>query len=109
MSSEAISFDQEEVLWEKGILGEDNPELLQNTLVYLLGISFALRGGDEHWRLRCLKFDPQINVMVDEKGVKFLSFTEDLKMKTNQGGCLGRLSNRDISKFMGILRTPTAT
>ena len=45
MSSDPISFGQEEVLWEKGILGEQSPEQLRNTVLYLLGISFVLRGG----------------------------------------------------------------
>ena len=45
MSSDPISFEQEEVLWEKGILGEQTPDQLRNTVLYLLGISFALRGG----------------------------------------------------------------
>lgn len=71
-------------------LDEQSPEQLRNTVLFLLGISFALRGGDEHRRLRCPGFDLQINVLKDEKGVKFLSFSEDLKSKTNQGGLSGR-------------------
>ncbi len=45
LSSDPITFEQEEVLWEKGILGEQSPDQLRNTVLYLLGISFALRGG----------------------------------------------------------------
>ncbi len=86
MISEPISFDQEEILWRSDILGEQNPDQLRHTVLYLIGLSFALRGGDEHRHLRCPGFNPQINVMTDEKGVKYLSYTEDLKSKTNQGG-----------------------
>ena len=90
MVSEPISFDQEEILWKTDVLGEQNPDQLWCTVLYLIGLSFALRRGDEHRRLRCLGFDPQITVLTDEKGVKYLSYTEDIKSKTNQGGLAGR-------------------
>ena len=50
--SEIISFAVEELLWEKGVLGEDNPEQLLWTVLYLIGLCCALRGGSEHWNLR---------------------------------------------------------
>ncbi len=90
MVSEPISFDQEEVLWKSGMLGEQNPDQLRCTVLYLIGLSFALHGGDEHHCFRCPGYNPQINVLTDEKGVKYLSYTEDLKSKTNQGGLAGR-------------------
>ena len=90
MVSEAISFDQEEILWKSNVLGEQNADQLRCTVLYLISLSFALHGGDEHRRLRCLGFDPQISVLTDEKGVKYLSYTEDTKSKTNQGGLAGR-------------------
>lgn len=37
---------------EKGILGTDTPEKLRDTLLFLLGLNFALRGGAEHYNLR---------------------------------------------------------
>ncbi len=101
LSSDPISFDQEEVLWSRGILGEQDPTQLRNTVMFLLGISFALLGGDEHRRLRCPGFDPQINVLRDEKGVKFLSFTEDLRTKTNQGGLSGKRNKARTLKIYG--------
>lgn len=45
--STPITVDQEELMWSTGVLGEDNPDTLRNTVMYLLGISFALRGGEE--------------------------------------------------------------
>ncbi len=44
-SSAAISFVDEELLWQKGVLGTDSPDQLRETLLYLLGINFALQGG----------------------------------------------------------------
>ncbi len=43
-----ISFADEEKMWLNGSLGEDTPEKLQNTVMYLLGLSCALRGGDRN-------------------------------------------------------------
>ncbi len=85
-SANAISFDQEDILWSKNVLGEDNPKQLRDTVLYLVGISFALRGGEEYRKLRCPPFDPQIRVKVDVDGRKFLEYIEDPKSKTNQGG-----------------------
>ncbi len=40
-----ISTDEEEVMWSKNILGEDTPTKLRDTVLYLLGLGLALRGG----------------------------------------------------------------
>ena len=37
-----ISMDIEKKLWEKNILGEENPEKLRNMVLYLVGINCAL-------------------------------------------------------------------
>ena len=47
-----ISGDEEEILWSKGLLGEDDPRTLVTTLVYLFGKYFSLRSGEEHRELR---------------------------------------------------------
>ncbi len=46
-------------------------------------------GGDEHNRLCCPDFNPQVFIETDDKGVKFMLFNEDLTSKTNQGGLSG--------------------
>ena len=62
ISSEGI----EERLWSDGLLGDDNPQQLVDTLVFVLGLHLALRGRDEHRRLR---FDPpQITVQTGSNG-----------------------------------------
>ena len=50
--AQVISLDYENQLWMKGILGEDTPDKLRNTVLYLLGVNLALRAGDEHYGLR---------------------------------------------------------
>ena len=43
--AEPITFEEEKILSEKGILGERTPQSLLDTMVYMNGLYFALRGG----------------------------------------------------------------
>ena len=83
--AEAIPVESEDEMWKKGILGEENLIQLRHNVMYLLGLGFALQGGEEHRNLRAPGFDPQITVQKG-KGQKFLLYQEDWKSKTNQGG-----------------------
>ncbi len=49
--AEILSQDEEEALWEKGLLGDATPQTLLDTMVFCNGLYFALRSGQEH-RLR---------------------------------------------------------
>ena len=50
--AQIITVQEENKLWETGVLGSDKPETLVDTLFYLIGMHFALRGGQEHRNLR---------------------------------------------------------
>ncbi len=39
-----ISITDEEEMWDFGVLGEETPDVLRNTVMYLIGLTFALRG-----------------------------------------------------------------
>ena len=41
----------EEQLWKNGLLGSSNPQALVDTMLYMNGLYFALRSGDEHRQL----------------------------------------------------------
>ena len=43
---------EEEILWQKGILGDHTAEALLNTTVYMNGVYFSLHGGIEHRNLQ---------------------------------------------------------
>ncbi len=47
-AADPITFEAEEELWRQNILGSDNPNQLRDTVMYLIGLTFALRGGKEH-------------------------------------------------------------
>ena len=55
--SEVISSSEEELLWEKGILGIDSPAALLNAVFYGKGKVLCLRGGREHWGLKLSQFE----------------------------------------------------
>ena len=84
---EPISIEEEDMLWEKGVLGESDPQTLLDTVLFLCGIHFALRSGQEHRSLKRSQFELQ----TDEDGSSFLLYTENTS-KNYQGG----LSHRKV-------------
>ena len=50
--AQPITVEQENRLWELGLLGDCDAQTLLNTIVYQVGFFFALRSGNEHRRLR---------------------------------------------------------
>lgn len=99
--AEVISGEQEEYMWKHNILGTDTPQKLQDTLLFLLGLNFALRAGQEHRNLRVGQYS-QISVMKERNGLKYLEYKENVS-KTNRGG----LQHRNVKPraYMN-LRTP---
>ena len=81
--AEPLTNDDEDVLWQKGALGDHTPQWLLDTLIFYIGMNFALRSGDEHHRLR---FYPcQIEAKQDDNGQHCLLYTEDVS-KNHRGG-----------------------
>ena len=72
-------------------MGKHNLKQLCDTVLFLIGINLALRGGKEHKKLRRPRFNPQIQVSTDNDGVKCLKYFADPKSKTNQGDLTGKL------------------
>ncbi len=89
-ASTRLSYSDEDKMWASGVLGEDSPDKLRDTLMFLLGMHLALRGGEEHQKLRCPPFNCQLTVSHDSEGRKVLLYREDAKTKINQGGISGR-------------------
>ena len=85
--AEPLTQEEEELLWEKRILGDHSPQALLNSVFFFNGVCFALRSGDEHRRLRFKECQIQV---VEKPGERaYLLYTED-SSKNNQGGLKGR-------------------
>ena len=84
--AEVITLEHENLIWEKGLLGDHNARALVDTLVFYIGLYFAIRGG-EHRLLR--HYPSQLCVYEPVGKTPYIMFTEDVS-KTNQGGLLHR-------------------
>ena len=85
-SSNIITLDSEDKLFNKGILGEDTPEKLLKTVIYMISMHCALRGGAEHCNLRRPGCNSQFSFDCDTLGRERLIYREDPLQKTSQGG-----------------------
>ncbi|XP_067658318.1 transcriptional regulator QRICH1-like [Haliotis asinina] len=78
--ADVITVNQEQVLWEKGIVGDSSPQTLLDTMLYLIGLNFALRSGVEH---RTLTVE-QLEIGENDQG-EFIRYHEKVS-KCNQRG-----------------------
>ncbi len=87
--ADIITIHQENALWNKGLLGTDTPQKLLDTIVYSIGLNFALRAGQEHRNLRTGPTSQLKLIPSDDEGRRYLLYKEDVS-KTNCGGLLHR-------------------
>ena len=72
-------------MWKSGVLGDDTPEKLVNTLLHLVGMHFALWACDKHKALKVGAFS-QLKIKVDpESQLCYLEYNEH-RAKNHQGG-----------------------
>ena len=86
--AQVITYKFEEKMWNTGILGEDTPDKLRNTVLYVIGINLFLRAVDEHYNLRrdMPGKDFQLSVQYNDFGDKCIVYNEDTVTKTHDGG-----------------------
>lgn len=80
---------------EEELLGDHTPQALLDTMVYMIGLYFALRSGREHRELHFT--NSQIQVIQREGERSYLVYTED-SSKNHPGGLRGQNVNRKIVK-----------
>ena len=85
--AEILTEEEEELLWERGLLGDSTPQSLLNTMIYCNGLYFALRSGKEHRQLRS---EPCQISLVEQTGQRsYLKYVEDVS-KIHQVELKGR-------------------
>ena len=96
--AELITYDMERKLWDKGVLGESNPDQLRNTVLFLLGVNLYLCAMEDHYNLcRNMSYQQgQILFELSEKGVRCLVYREDCTTKTHDGGLKDMRADRKI-------------
>ena len=84
--AQILSFTDEDLLWSLGLLGVHSPDVLLNTVVFIIGKGCALRAGKEHHALRSPPFASQFQFLHDESNNIFIRYSEEQGFKTNKGG-----------------------
>ena len=79
--AEPITIAEENQLWERGFLGDSSPQVLLDTMLFLCGVHFALRSGEEHRSLQLSQFE----LVSPSNADAYLVYTENYS-KNNQGG-----------------------
>ena len=89
----SLEEEEEELLWERELLGQHSTQVLVDTMLYMSGTYYALRSGREH---RALWHSPSQIELVEKPGQRaFLKYTEELS-KNNQGGIKGRKHSQKL-------------
>ena len=93
--AEPISAAEEEILWCKGLLGNHSPQCLVDTMVFMAGMYFALRSGEEHRQLRMSSIE-----LIEKPGaVPYLVYKESAS-KNNPGGLKHRkVTTKQVTHF----------
>ena len=85
--AEVVTEEEENLLWERGYLGDTTPQSLLDTMVFYNGLYFALRSGGEHRQLR--RMPCQIELIEPPGQRAYLRYVEDVS-KNHPGGLKGR-------------------
>ena len=91
---EVISCELENRLWNEGILGDNTPEKLLDTLVVCFGLNLALRSGKEHRSLR-----PDMLVLKEPTDSKPYIVYSECGSKNNPGGMKHRKVTNKVVKI----------
>ena len=96
--AQVISYETEQDLWKRGLLGEDTPDKLHSTTLFLVGINVYLQAIEEDYYLRRPSPNEvsQITFERDSNGIRCLVYQEDTITKMHDGGIKDMKRDRKI-------------
>lgn len=80
--AEPFTIDEKYLLWDKGVLGTQNPEHMINRLVFLIVIYFVIRGGLEYRLIKSSQYSIIPTAGSEREKLRFSGFVD----KAHQGG-----------------------
>ena len=89
--AQVITYEFDEKMWYEGVLGEHTPDILRQTVLYLLGINcFFFYAVEEHHNLwRDMPNEPsQFSFERNKFGNKCVVYREDYVTKAHGGGSM---------------------
>ena len=98
-SSEVISIENENSMFRSGALSEGDPKQFLRTVINMVGLLCALRGGVEHNKIRRPNCNGQVQLERDMRGIQCLVYREDPLQKTNQGGLVCKGSSKTVNVY----------
>ena len=101
--AEPFSIEEENKLWSDGLLGADSPQILLDTMVFMCGLYFALRSGQEH---RDLQYSQIRLVEPPTASTPHLIYTENIS-KNNSGGIAKRKQEPKVVTHHANLDNPS--
>ena len=103
-----IITEEEELLWVKGVLGDETPQRLLDTMVFYNGLYFALRSCQEHRQLRRKPCQIEVVERPDTRPYLLYHITEDAS-KNRPGGLKGRNTAPKVVKHHACQPRGTST
>ena len=80
--ADAITEEEEEMMWSKGVLGGNNPRNLNDTVFYLLSLHYGTRGCQEHHQV----YIEELKIVKNTNGdTEYIEWVEG-QTKTRRGG-----------------------
>ena len=89
-TADAVSVTDEREMWNTGVLGTGSPDSIINTLLFLTGKLFALRGGKEQ---RELNWTYGSTVSFQNRPIGWNTQSKRFKQMCHEAGLKGNYSN----------------
>ena len=95
-----VTSEEEDLLWSIDILRMSSPRVLSNTILFLTGMVFCLRGGREHYALKLSQFTFATGLVSGEQR-ECVVYVEN-GSKNHSGSYKDKGSNKSVRKIHNL-------